>query len=111
MFPFSPTPPASRLPRDNEQSSVLHSRSLLDFVVVRSLSHVQLLCDPTDWHPPGASVHGIFPGKDTGLGRHFLLQGIFLTQGSNSRLLCFLPWQVDSLPLSRLRNPLVHYTF
>ena len=30
-------------------------------------------------------------------GLHFLLQGIFLTQGSN---LHFLHWQVDSLPLS-----------
>ena len=28
-----------------------------------------------------------FPGKDTGVGRHFLLQGIFPTQGLNSGLL------------------------
>ena len=28
-----------------------------------------------------------FPGKNTGMGCCFLLQGIFLTQGSNSRLL------------------------
>ena len=28
----------------------------------------------------GSSVNGIFPGKDTGVGCHFLLQGIFLTQ-------------------------------
>ena len=38
-----------------------------------------------------------FPGKNTGLGCHFLLQGIFLTQGSNLHL---LHWQVDSLPLA-----------
>ena len=38
-----------------------------------------------------------FPGKNTGVGCHLLLQGIFLTQGSNLRL---LHWQVDSLPLS-----------
>ena len=38
-----------------------------------------------------------FPGKDTGMGCHFLLQGIFPTQGLNSCLLC---WQTDSLPLS-----------
>ena len=79
--------------------------------VVKSLSHVQLLCDPMDYRPPGSSVHGMFPGKDTGLGCHFLLQGIFLTQGSNSCLLCFLPWQVQSLPLSHLRNPLICHTF
>ena len=34
--------------------------------------------------PPGSSVHGIFPSKNTGMGCHFLLQGIFPTQGSNS---------------------------
>ena len=33
-----------------------------------------------------ASVHGS-PGKDTGVGSHSLLQGIFLTQGSNPGLL------------------------
>ena len=31
----------------------------------------------------GFSVHGDFPSKNTGVGCHFLLQGIFLTQGSN----------------------------
>ena len=40
-----------------------------------------------------------FPGKNTGVGCHALLHGIFLTQGSNPRLLCLLHWQVDSLPL------------
>ena len=30
-----------------------------------------------------------FPGKNTGVGSHFLLQGIFLTQESNTRLLCW----------------------
>ena len=35
-----------------------------------------------DCSPPGSSVHGIFPGKNTGVDCHFLLQGIFLTQGS-----------------------------
>ena len=35
----------------------------------------------------------------------FLLQGIFLTQGSNLHLLRLLHWQVDSLPLSHLGSP------
>ena len=39
-----------------------------------------------------------FPGKDTGVGCHSLLQRIFLTQGSNPRLLRLLHWQADSLP-------------
>ena len=34
-----------------------------------------------------------FPGKNTGAGCHFLLQGIFPTQGSNPCLLCLLHWQ------------------
>ena len=36
-----------------------------------------------------------FPGKNTEVGCHFLLQGIFPTQGSN---LCLQHWQADSLP-------------
>ena len=38
------------------------------------------------------------PGKNIGVGCHFLLWGIFPTQGSNRRLLQLLHWQVDSLP-------------
>jgi len=37
--------------------------------------------------------------KSPGVGCHFLPQGLFLTQGSNSYL---LHWQADSLPLSYL---------
>ena len=36
---------------------------------------------------PGLSVLGDTPGKNTGVGCHFLLQGIFQTQGSNPGLL------------------------
>ena len=54
---------------------------------------------------PGFSVHGIFPGKNTGVGSCFLLQGIFLTQGPN---LCLLHWQVDSLPLSHHTLRILH---
>ena len=39
---------------------------------------------------------GISPGKNTGVGCHVLLQGIFPAQGLNPRL---LQWQVGSLPL------------
>ena len=58
-----------------------------------------------DWLWP----HGLYPakllcpwdspGKNTGVGRHALLQGIFLIQESNLSLLCLLHWQVCSLPL------------
>ena len=57
------------------------------------LSHVQLF-DPMDCSPLCSSVHGIF--QSTGVGCHFLLQGIFLTQGLNPGLLHFLHWQVGA---------------
>ena len=40
------------------------------------------LCDPMDCSPPGFSLHGDSPGKNTRLGCHDLLQGIFPTQVS-----------------------------
>ena len=39
------------------------------------------------------------PGKNTGVGCHFLLQGTFPTWGWNLSLLHLLHWQVNSLPL------------
>ena len=42
------------------------------------------------------------PNKNTGVDCHFLLQGIFSTQGSNPHLLHLLHWQVGSLPLEPL---------
>ena len=63
------------------------------FVVV--LSHVQLFetlqtCSS--------------PGKNTGVGCRFLLQGIFLIKRSNLCLLHLLHWEADSLPLHYLGN-------
>ena len=43
-----------------------------------------------------------FPGDNTGVGCHFLLQGIFPTQGWHPHLLGLLHWQADSLPLQKL---------
>ena len=42
-----------------------------------------ILCDPMDCSPPGSSVHVDFPGKNTGVGCHAFLQGIFPIQGSD----------------------------
>jgi len=39
-----------------------------------------------DCSPPGSSVRGDFPDKNTGVGYHALLQGIFPTQGLNPGL-------------------------
>ena len=43
-------------------------------------------CDLMDYSPPGSSVHGDSPGKDTRLGCHALFQGIFPTQVLNPDL-------------------------
>ena len=48
-----------------------------------------------------------YPGKNIGVSCHFLIQGIFPTQGSNPCLLCLLHWQADSLPLSHLGSPVI----
>ena len=45
-----------------------------------------------------------FPGKNTGVGCHFVLQGIFPTQGLKLCLFSLLHWLVGSLPLWHLRS-------
>ena len=45
-----------------------------------------ILFDSMDCSLPGSSVHGDSPGKNTGVGCHAFLQGIFTTQGSNPGL-------------------------
>ena len=52
------------------------------------------LCNPMDCGLPGSSVHGNLLAT-TGVGCHFLLQGIFPTQRSNPGLHAL---QADSLP-------------
>ena len=66
------------------------------------------LCFPQDCSLPGSSVHGILQEfcKNTGVGCHFLLQGIFWTQGSNLHMQAESPaLQEDSLLLSHWGNP------
>ena len=43
-----------------------------------------------DCSPPGFSVHGVFPGKNTGVGCHFLLQGFPLIP--NGKMLADVFW-------------------
>ena len=45
------------------------------------------------------------PGKNTGVGCHAFLQGIFSTQGLNLHFLCLLHWQTGSLPLAPPGKP------
>ena len=52
---------------------------------LRAYAQVLQLClslyNPVDCSPPGSSVHGDSPGKNTGVGSHACLQGFFHTQG------------------------------
>ena len=79
------------------------------------------LFDPMDCSPPGSPVHEILWGRilrDVLVGCHFLLQGIFLTQGSNPGLLncrqildhlSHLQYWVDPIAKSKLK-PGLHFT-
>ena len=75
--------------------SLLFSQYVASLLWPHGLGPTRLLCS---WG---------FLGRNTGVGCHFLFQGIFLIQGSNLHL---LHWQADSLPLShqRIPNILIH---
>ena len=62
-------------------------------VHAKSLQPCSTLCNLMDQSLPGFAVHGDFSGKNTGVGCHALLQGIFLTQGSNLGLLWLLHYK------------------
>ena len=57
------------------------------YVLCLAAQSCPILCDPMDCSPPASSVHGDSPGKNTGVGCIFLLQGVFPAQGSNLGLL------------------------
>ena len=65
------------------------------------------LSDPMNCSMAGSYVHGIFQTRILEWGCHFLLQGIFLTQGLTWHLLYLLHQQADSLLLNHLESPLV----
>ena len=61
------------------------------------------LCNPMDCNPPGSSVHRILQaGILEWVAIHSLLQGIFLTQGSNSGL---PHWRQIPYCMSNQENP------
>ena len=82
----------------------LKNEAVITFLILFSCSDTQscsTLCYPTTVAHQAPLSMG-FSRQDIGVGCHFLLQGIFLTQGLNLRLLL---WQADSLPLS---HPVFH---
>ena len=96
--------------RSSPQVSAFHGATgregLLQVKPLLKAVHVRSVMSSSFW------AHGLwptrllcpwdFPGKNTGVDCHFLLQGIFLTQGWNP---CLLHWEVDSLPLVPPRKP------
>ena len=73
--------------------------------VTKSLQPCLTLCNPMGGSPPGSSVHRDSPRKNTGVGCHALLQGIFQMQGSNLCLLCLRHWHGGPLPLAPPGKP------
>ena len=63
------------------------------------------LCDSLDCQPLILFSFWEFPGKNTEVGCHFLLQGIFLVQGSNLHLWHLLRLQADSSPTKSHGKP------
>ena len=67
---------------------------------------ILFFCNPMDCNPARLFCSWDSPYKNIGVDCHAFLQGIFLTQGSNSCLLHLLYWQANSLPLSHLKKPI-----
>ena len=95
--------------------------SLLFFKIVSSkcISQIAVVCcclvtkscpallQPHELRPTRLLCPWDFPGKNTRVGCHTPLQGIFPTQGSN---LCLLHWQADSSLLSHQGSPLANWS-
>ena len=82
------------LPRRKSQSEV---KAVLSLCVCAQ--RCPLLCDPCGLQPARSSAYGIFQERIMEGVAIYLLQGIFLTRGSNPHLLC---WQASSLPLHQM---------
>ena len=83
-------------------SHLIKVASTLVLCYAQWLQSCLTLDDPMDYSPPGSSVHGDSPDKNTGVGCHSLLQGVFQTQRSNLGL---LHWRAGSLPLAPPGKP------
>ena len=82
----------------------LTQKMLLLSSVSQSLKSGLTLHDPHALQPTRLLCPWDFPGKNTRVDCHFLIQRIFPTQRLN---LCFLHWQMDSLPLHHLGSPYI----
>ena len=92
------TPPFTWWTRDRYTESKIDRHVLSCSVVSNSLW-------PHGLQPTRFLCPWDFPAKNTGVGCHFLLQGIFMIQELNPCLLHFLLWQADPLLLSLVGSP------
>ena len=80
----SPSPPA---PNPSQHQKIMVVILILYYVLLCLVTQSWLIfCNPMDCSPPGSSVLGDSPGKNTGVRCHALLQGNFQTQESKSDL-------------------------
>ena len=91
------------------QASITMSNKFLLWAVQSEMFHSVHMCSvvsnsfrPHDLQPRKLLCPWNFTDKNTGVGGHYLIQGIFLNQGSNLSPLHLLHWYVDSLPLNHL---------
>ena len=82
--------------------SLVGSVTLCHRQFVRSITQSCLTLQPHGLQSTRLLCPWDFPGKNTGVGCYFLLQGIFPIQRLNMHL---LHWQASSLPLSHLGSP------
>ena len=85
---------------------------LKDCIICLVAQSCPTLHDPMDCSPSGSSVHGDSSGKNTGVGCHALLQGIFPTQGLNPGLLhCWqILYHLSHQGSRRMSNSLFRYS-
>ena len=80
--------------------------TIFPFVLcAKSLQSCLTLCDSPWTATPRLLCPWDSPGRNTGVGCHFLLQGFFPTQRWNPCVLCILHWQASSLPLAPPGKP------
>ena len=68
-----------------------------------------ILCDPMNGSLPGSSVHGTLQARILDLVAKSSSRGSYRPRDQMGALLCFLHWQVDSLPLVPSAKPLLKY--
>ena len=86
----------------SNSEAVKISSVLLESSVCLVAQLCPVLCNLMGCSPPGSSVHGDSPGKNTGVGCHALLQGNLPNPGIKPRSPTL---QVDSLPSRHQGSP------